>query len=318
MKRVREKKGSTMRFDMMQGIRKKANRYMRKFRISGLRSISGVVILVILTALLSMSCSNNENGTVTVSPDNLSEMSTLNTILKRGKLIVGMDVSDVRYQPFEMKNANGELIGFDVDLAQMMADELGVSLEIVQIGWDGIIPALINRKFDVIISGMGVTTERNKVINFSDPYYLSGKCLLIHIDSAGIITSYRDLNASDMVVATAFYSDMALDRYIPNASIMRYTTDEEAVMDVIGGNSDAYIADKARIAIYARRYPDNTLALLTPFTYEPIAIGIRKGDPDFLNWVDNFIRIINGDGRLAMLEQKWMVDYVYTTDWDQE
>ncbi|MBN1881843.1 MAG: transporter substrate-binding domain-containing protein [Deltaproteobacteria bacterium] len=307
-----------MRFDTIKDQRGKTYRYEGETRNFGLGSVAWVVIIAVLTALLSMSCSNNENNTVTVSPDSLSEMSTLNTILKRGKLIVGMDVSDVRYQPFEMKNANGELIGFDVDLAQLMADELGVSLEIVQTGWDGIIPALINRKFDVIISGMGVTTERNKVVNFSDPYYLSGKCLLIHINSAGIITSYRDLNTEDMVVATAFYSDMALDRYIPNASVIRYASDEEAVMDVIEGNSDAYIADKARVAIYARSYPDNTLALLTPFTYEPIAIGVRKGDPDFLNWINNFIRIINGDGRLAMLEQKWMVDYVYTTDWDLE
>jgi len=308
----------TMRFDMINDVKEKSYHNKKDRGIFDLGKSLRAILFVVVFALGTISCSNNENGTVTFSPDSLSEMSTLNTILKRGKLIVGMDVSDIRYQPFEMKNANGELVGFDVDLAQMMAEELGVSLEIVQTGWDGIIPALINRKFDVIISGMGVTTERNKVINYSDPYYLSGKCLLIHINSAGIITSYRDLNAEDMIVATAFYSDMALDRYIPNAGIIRYNSDEEAVRDVIEGNADAYIADKARVAIYARSYPDNTLALLTPFTYEPIAIGVRKGDPDFLNWINNFIKIINGDGRLAMLEQKWMVDYVYTTDWDQE
>ena len=307
-----------MRFDMINDVKEKSYHNKKDRGIFDLGKSLRAILFVVVFALGTISCSNNENGTVTFSPDSLSEMSTLNTILKRGKLIVGMDVSDIRYQPFEMKNANGELVGFDVDLAQMMAEELGVSLEIVQTGWDGIIPALINRKFDVIISGMGVTTERNKVINYSDPYYLSGKCLLIHINSAGIITSYRDLNAEDMIVATAFYSDMALDRYIPNAGIIRYNSDEEAVRDVIEGNADAYIADKARVAIYARSYPDNTLALLTPFTYEPIAIGVRKGDPDFLNWINNFIKIINGDGRLAMLEQKWMVDYVYTTDWDQE
>lgn len=318
MTRESGRRESTMQFDIITNTERKMCQYKKRHGVSSVGEIFGYVLLVILFALGTISCSNSENGTVTFSPDSLSQMSTLNTILKRGKLIVGMDVSDVRYQPFEMKNANGELVGFDVDLAQMMADELGVSLEIVQTGWDGIIPALINRKFDVIISGMGVTTERNKVINYSDPYYLSGKCLLIHIHSAGIITSYRDLNAEDMIVATAFYSDMALDRYIPNAGIIRYNSDEEAVRDVIEGNADAYIADKARVAIYARSYPDNTLALLTPFTYEPIAIGVRKGDPDFLNWINNFIKIINGDGRLAMLEQKWMVDYVYTTDWDQE
>jgi len=318
VKREREGRRQEMRFNRVKNAQTKPRLLKRRRNVSDMRTASGILALMLITVVVLTSCSNNENGTVTVSPDSLSEMSTLNTILKRGKLVVGMDVSDVRYQPFEMKNANGELSGFDVDLAQMMADELGVSLEIVQTGWDGIIPALINRKFDIIISGMGVTTERNKVINFSDPYYLSGKCLLIHIDNIGIITSYRDLNRGDITVATAFYNDMAINRYIPDASIIRYASDEEAVEDVLFGNADAYIADKARVAIYARMYPENTLALLTPFTYEPIAIGVRKGDPDFLNWINNFIRIINGDGRLAILEQKWMVDYVYTTDWDQQ
>lgn len=252
-----------------------------------------------------------KNGTGSdVSPDAIAAASDLSEIIGRGKLMVGMDVSDIRYQPFEMKDRNGQIVGFDVDLAEMMADELGVNLEIVPTNWDGIIPALIDGKFDLIISGMAISTERNKAINFSTPYYLSGKCLLINRRDAFHIKDFRDLNRNGTVVVTTFSDDMVLNRYFPETDIIRFKSDEEAVREVIERRADAFIADKARIAIFAAKYPGNTTAIITPFTYEPIAIGMRKGDVDLLNWVNNCIEIMKGDGRLPALEKEWMEQYV--------
>jgi polar amino acid transport system substrate-binding protein len=274
--------------------------------------------LILLFFLLLSSCSNDDGGEVLVSPETIAENSTLNAILKRGKLVVGMDIADIRYQPFEMKDANGKIIGFDVDLAQMMADELNVTLEIVESSWDGIIPDLVNEKFDIIISGMSITTERNKAINFSRPYYLSGKCLLVNIKYAGRIITYHDLNRPGIVVATTFHNDMILDRYLPDATIVRHEKADEAALEVSEGKVQAFIVDKALVSTYAGKYPDTTFSIMTPFTYEPIAMGIRKGDPDLLNWIDNFIEIISGDGRLALLEQKWMLDFVSNSDVEED
>jgi polar amino acid transport system substrate-binding protein len=268
---------------------------------------------VVLICCLPAGCSKKTNTNGTVSPGVISAGSNLTTIIGRGKLMVGMDVSDIRYQPFEMKNKNGEIVGFDVDLAQMMADELGVNLEIVPTNWDGIIPALIDGKFDLIISAMAVSTERNKAVNFSTPYYLSGKCILINSRDMFRINDYRDLNDTDTVVVTTFSDDMVLNRYFPEADIIRFKTDEEAVREVIERRADAFIADKARIAIFAAKYPGTTVALVDPFTYEPIAVGMRKGDVDLLNWVNNCIDIMKGDGRLASLEEKWMKQYTPPT-----
>lgn len=263
-----------------------------------------------LVCCLPGACAKNNGVGSEVTPDVIAAGSDLSTIIGRGKLMVGMDVSDIRYQPFEMKDKNGQIIGFDVDLAQMMADELGVNLEIVPTNWDGIIPALVDEKFDLIISGMAVSTERNKAINFSTPYYLSGKCLLVNRRDAFHIKEFRDLNRNGTVVVTTFSDDMVLNRYFPEADIIRFKSDEEAVREVIERRADAFIADKARIAIFAAKYPGNTTAIVTPFTYEPIAIGMRKGDVDLLNWVNNCIEIMKGDGRLPALEKKWMEQYV--------
>ncbi len=273
------------------------------------RSIVIWTSVVLISCMLAAGCSKKNNTNGTVSPEVISGGSDLTTIIGRGKLMVGMDVSDIRYQPFEMKNKNGEIAGFDVDLAQMMADELGVNLEIVPTNWDGIIPALIDKKFDLIISAMAVSTERNKAVNFSTPYYLSGKCILINSRDIFRINEYRDLNDTDTVVVTTFSDDMVLNRYFPDADIVRFKNDEEAVREVIERRADAFIADKARISIFAAKYPGTTVALSEPFTYEPIAVGMRKGDVDLLNWVNNCIDIMRGDGRLAELEKKWMEQY---------
>ncbi|MBN1572970.1 MAG: transporter substrate-binding domain-containing protein [Deltaproteobacteria bacterium] len=271
-------------------------------------------ILLFLYLLLLSSCSDDNGGLVAVTPETIAENSTLNTILKRGKLIVGMDIADIRYQPFEMKDANGKIIGFDADLAQMMADELNVTLEIVESNWDGIISDLVNKKFDIIISGMSITTERNKAINFSRPYYLSGKCLLVNIEYAGRVMTYHDLNRPGVVVTTTFHDDMVLDRYLPDATIVRHEKADDAALEVSEGRAQAFIVDKALLATFAKKYPDTTFSIVTPFTYEPVAMGTRKGDPDLLNWINNFIEIISGDGRLALLEQKWMLEFVPAGD----
>jgi polar amino acid transport system substrate-binding protein len=269
-----------------------------------------IVFCLVLLCAAPGSCSKKNNGGVSVNPDTIASGSDLAAILQRGRLMVGMDVSDIRYQPFELTDASGQIVGLDVDLAQMMADELGVSLEIVKTSWDGIIPALVDKKFDLIISSMVVTTERNKAINFSDPYYLSGKSLLIAARDTGRIDSYRDLNRKDTVVATTFVDDMIIDRYIPDADIVRFKSDEDAVREVVAGRAKAYIGDKALVIVFSEKYRNSTVALVEPFTFEPIGVGMRKGDVDLLNWVNNFIEIIRGDGRLEMLEKKWIRQYI--------
>ena len=109
-------------------------------------------------------------GLATAAPAT-TPTSTLDAVLERGVLRVGFDAG---YQPFEMTNKQGQYIGFDVDLAKMVAKEMGVKVEFVNTAWDGIIPALLTNKFDVIMGGMTVTPQRNLRVNFADPYIVVG------------------------------------------------------------------------------------------------------------------------------------------------
>ena len=114
---------------------------------------------------------------VMAADTDLAKKSTLQSILKAGKLRVGMEPG---YMPFEMQDKQSRIVGFDVDMAKIMAKEMGVELELVPTAWDGIIGSLLTDKFDIIMSGMTVTQQRNMKVNFVDPYIIVGQTILIN------------------------------------------------------------------------------------------------------------------------------------------
>ena len=114
----------------------------------------------------------------------LWESSTLNKILQSGELRVGMEPG---YLPFEMKDKKGNIIGYDVDMAREMAKQMGVKLTLVPTAWDGIIAGLVTDKYDIIMSGMTITQQRNLKVNFANPYIVVGQTVLLSNALAGTI-----------------------------------------------------------------------------------------------------------------------------------
>jgi polar amino acid transport system substrate-binding protein len=233
---------------------------------------------------------------------------TLAEIQKRGKLRVGMEPG---YMPFELTNQKGEIIGFDVDMAKNMAKAMKVELELVSTAWDGIIPALLTDKFDVIMSGMTLTQERNLSVNFADPYILIGQSVLLKKELAGTVKSYKDLNNAKYTVASKLGTtgEQATKRMIPNAKYISYETEQEGVIELVNGKIDAFIYDLPFNAIAVNQKGQGKIAHLSePFTKEPLAWAIRKGDPDFLNWLNNFMQQIKYDGVYDDVYKKWFQD----------
>jgi len=234
----------------------------------------------------------------------LWEKSTLNQILKRGELRVGLEAG---YMPFEMRDKRGNIIGFDVDLAKKMASELKVKVTFVNTQWDGIIPALMTDKFDILMSGMTITPERNLQVNFASPYITIGQTLLLAKKNEGKIKSYADLNDPKFIVATKLGTsgDIAARRYIPKATIRNFETEADAALEVRGGRADAFVYDLPYNLIYSAQYPDTLIHLKEPFTRESLGWAVRKGDPDFLNWLDHFLDSIRNDGTYDLLYKRW-------------
>jgi polar amino acid transport system substrate-binding protein len=235
------------------------------------------------------------------------EASALNQVIKRNRLIVGMEVE---FFPFEYADTEGRPIGFDVDLAKLAALELGVGIEIKDMEFSGLIPALQAGKVDMIISGMTRTTARAKTVSFTQPYFEAGLCALISNKRAPQVSEIAQLNAEGRILAVKLGTtgDLATARLFPKAEVKRFKEETACVLEVVSGRADAFIFDELSIVRHHAQNHETTHAILKPFTYEPYAIAIKRGDSDFLNWLNIFLETIKADGRYQELRKKYFND----------
>ena len=244
----------------------------------------------------------------------LAKKSTIEQIMKRGELRVGFESG---YVPFEMTNKKGEFIGFDMDYARRLAKDMGVKFVPINTAWDGIIPALMTGKFDIIMGGMTITQERNLKVNFADPYIVVGQTILLNKKLKDQVLSYKDLNNPKFIVTSQLGTtgEQAIKRYIPKATYKGFETQVEAGLEVINGKADALVYDLPFCGfLYGSQGKGKTIFLSDPFTYEPLAWAINKGDPDFLNYLNNFLRQTKGDGFYDRMYKKWITG----TKWKAE
>jgi len=240
--------------------------------------------------------------------------STLNKIIQKGELRVGLEPG---YMPFEMKDKKGNVIGYDVDMAKKMAKELGVKLTLVPTSWDGIIAALITDKFDIIISGMTVTQQRNLKVNFANPYIVVGQTILMNKSLENKVKTAKELDKEGYTIVTKLgvSAEVAAKKFFKKAKLVTFETEADAAAEVLNGKADAFIYDQPyNVLFMAEKGKDKLIHLDQPLTYEPLAWAIRKGDPDFMNWLNNFLRQMQEDKVVGFSEElynKWLVD----TNW---
>ena len=233
----------------------------------------------------------------------LAAESVLEEIKKRGTLRVGMST----FVPWAMRDKKGDLIGFEIDVATKVAEDMGVEVEFVPTAWSGIIPALIAKKFDVIIGGMSIKPGRNLTVNFTTPYAHSGQQMVANIELAEGF-AVEDFNASDVTIACrrgATPCNAAQDLF-PKASLARFDDDAQAFQEVVNGNAHAMISSAPKPRFWMDNYPDK---LFMPtdenLTTGDEAFALRKGDPDALNFFSNWIVVHTSNGWLKERHDFW-------------
>lgn len=242
-----------------------------------------------------------------LTPFEIYESSVLNQVLQRHRLVVGMEV---KFFPFEYADTKGKPTGFDVELATLAASEMGVDIEIKDMEFSGLIPALQGGKIDMIISGMTRTLKRATTVTFTDPYFVTGLCALLSNKKAPDVSDIKQLDAPDRVIAVKLGTtgDIVATKMFPKARINRFKEETACVLEVVAGRADAFLYDQLSISKHQKQNPQTTRAILKPFTYEPYAIAIRSGDGDFLNWLNLFLETIKADGRYNELYRKYFSD----------
>jgi polar amino acid transport system substrate-binding protein len=237
---------------------------------------------------------------------NTSASPVIDRILQRGELVVGMAGN---MPPLNMTTKEGELIGYEVDLAKGMAKAMGVRAKLQVIPFAELLPALQSGKIDLILSNMTITPARNLKVAFVGPYFTSGKAFLTKIKTIALADEAKDIDAKKtrLVALKGSTSQAFVEEAIPNATLITADDYDEAVKMVLEDKVHAMVADYPICVVSVYRYPDKgLLSVVTTLTYEPIGVGVPAGDPLLVNWVENFMRITGETGLLDELKEKWL------------
>ncbi len=267
------------------------------------RRLAGVLLVATLTASFVLPAAAQETRQA------LSSESVIETIKKRGVIKIGLSL----FIPWSMRDKNGELIGFELDVGRKLAKDMGVDVEFIPTSWDGIIPALVAGKYDAIISGMSVTAQRNLTINFTSPYAYSGLTILANKEMVEGF-AMEDFNSEDVTFAARRGATPAvvIAEQFPKAELLLFDEDGASAQEVLNGNAHATMASEPTPSREARNYPET---LVVPFAalFDPRGEGfaIRKGDPDALNFFNNWIAQNWRNGWLEERHNYWFK----TEDW---
>jgi polar amino acid transport system substrate-binding protein len=239
----------------------------------------------------------------------LSKTSVIEQIKENGVIKIGLSV----FVPWSMRDKKGELIGFELDVGRKLGADMGVDVEFIPTAWDGIIPALVSGKFDVIISGMSTTAERNLTVNFSNPYAYSGVTIMANKGMTEGM-ALADYNKPEITFAARRGATPAtvIQQLFPEATLLLFDEDGAATQEVLNGNAHATMMSEPSPSDAARDYPET---VSVPFDQNFLASGegfaYRKGDPDATNFFNNWIAVNWANGWLKERNDYWFKG----TDW---
>ena len=222
------------------------------------------------------------------------------------------------YPPFSSVTASGELVGFDIDIANALCDEMGAECTLVQQDWDGIIPALLARKYDAIIASMSITEERKKKVAFSIKYYNTpGK--FAQPKGAGNVITKEGLAGKTVGVQRATTHDSFITGEFGEAvDIRRYGTQDEAYLDAVAGRLDLLLADSVAMDEgFLKTDAGADWEFVGPGFSDPkyfgegAGIAIRKQNEDLVEMFNKAINAIRANGTYEKINSKYFDFDVY-------
>ncbi len=215
--------------------------------------------------------------------------------------------SDATWPPMEYVDDNGDIVGFDMDLLEAIAEASGFKYEVQNTGWDGIFAGLANGSYDAIISSVTITEERKMTMGFSDPYINAGQILIVSSEYSGgdILT---DFSGKKVGVQQGTTGDFAVEE-VSDIDRRAYDDIGLAVEDLINGNLDAVVCDSVTAIDYVaanENFKGKLKILGEPFTEEEYGIAVQKGNTELLNLLNAGLEKVFKDGTQAQLVQKWL------------
>jgi polar amino acid transport system substrate-binding protein len=261
-----------------------------------LKTLKALVALVMVLGLMSA-----------------AQAGTLDDIAQRGELRIACQTQG---PPFSFVNKKGERAGSSVELVKLMAEEMGVKVVFLDFDWDGLIPALLSKKADILAADMTPTLKRAMKIAFSVPFMYTGSVAFTKADSP--IKSIEDCKKPGLKIAVLLGSTGETDakKAFPQAELKSYKGGGPLLIDaVLKGHADFGVNDSSAVTGQMANFPPNSIRILPDMLSKlPLAFAVRYDSMDLLEWINLFFLHISLDGRLEKNLDYW----VNTLDWKQD
>ena len=263
-------------------------------------------ILILCGTVSFASCAASDHNPSAVQP-------TIERITERGKLLVGTTGD---YRPLSYKESNGNYWGLGIEMAQKIAERIGVDITFVQTSWPTLTADVLAepQTFDLAIGGITITDARKETMVMSDGYLCNGKTILCRATDADRFQSLADIDKPEVrvMVNPDGLNEKFANANLTHATIIVYQKNEEIPSQVAEGNADVMVTEITEAPWYIQN--DTRLAaplLNAPFTHGEIGVLMRKGQDDLLALINNVIAQMKADGTLRNLHEKYGLVYGY-------
>ena len=254
-----------------------------------------IVLVLLFMCLVFSGCGKKK----TASDD-------LSRIEQKGKIIVGVrdDAS-----PFGFRDKNGVLVGYDIDLARILAQNIlgnSSAVEFVPVTASNRIMKLNSGEVDCLIATMSITNQRQQILDFSMPYYMAGQAILVRSTSKA--TSLRDFEGNKLIIVYGSTSERNLRSNVPEVTVLGYKTYNDAYKALKSGKAEGIVADDTILLNFA--FNDKSVKLLPKrYSKEPYAIAFRKGEQSarLISKTNYVIENLQSTGKLNRLQEKWKI-----------
>lgn len=224
----------------------------------------------------------------------------LDDIKKAGKIRIAIAMGTPLYS---YADANLQPVGSDVETAKLLAQDLGVKLDIVSVTNAARIPTLQSNRADIVVADLAISPEREKVIDFSMPYAVIS--IIVGAPKSMVIKGYDDLNGKRIGLTRATVNDTLTTQNAKGAQIVRYEDDATLITSMVTGQVDIFSSTPSNLGEMQKRAPDKHLELKFAQTEFNLGIALNKNQPALKAWINNWVKTNLKNGKLNAIYKKY-------------